>query len=233
MTTYAFIFARGGSKGLPRKNVKLLAGKPLIQYSIETAQQTPGIDKVFVSTDDAEIADIATKAGALVIQRPADLAQDNSSEWLAWRHAINYVQTNYGKFDLFVSLPPTSPLRISRDVLDAIALFCQSESDACISMTKANRSPFFNMVKYNQNGYLELVNKPEVTISRRQDAPEVFDMTTVVYVLRSEFIMNKSNLFEGRVVSIEVPKVRAIDIDDIYDFLLAEAIINVRETNYA
>ncbi len=225
MTAHAFIFARGGSKGLPRKNVKLLAGKPLIQYSIETAQQTKEIDKIFVSTDDEEIALVASRAGANVIIRPKELASDTAPEWLAWRHAVEYVTLHFGTFNLFISLPPTSPLRSPQDISNAIELFNTKQADICISMTPANRSPFFNMVKQNLDGYVELVIKPESGIFRRQDAPTVFDITTVVYVSRPEFIKEKSNIFDGKVVSIEIPKVRAIDIDDIYDFQLAEAII--------
>lgn len=228
MITHAFIFARGGSKGLLRKNVKLLAGKPLIQYSIETAQNTPGIDKIFVSTDDDEIATIASKARVNVIMRPRELALDNTPEWMAWRHAVEYVRHQFGGFDLFVSLPPTSPLRSIKDVDDALILFKNKNADVCISMTPANRSPFFNMVKQNHEGFVDLVIKPETDVFRRQDAPEVFDITTVVYVTTPDFILNQSNLFSGKVVSINVPKIRAIDIDDIYDFQLAESIIQAQ-----
>ncbi len=226
MTIYAFIFARGGSKGLPRKNVKLLAGKPLISYSIKIAQETPLIDQVFVSTEDEEIAKVATADGATVIHRPTEFATDTCPEWLAWRHAVNYVTDNYGQFELFVSLPPTSPLRHVDDVTGAINLFrSKKKADTCISVTPANRSPFFNMVKLNQEGYSELVSKPEVTLTRRQDTSPVFDITTVVYVTRPSFILNNSSLFDGRVVSLEVPKVRAVDIDDIYDFQFAEMLM--------
>lgn len=233
MKAHAFIFARGGSKGLPRKNVKLLAGKPLIQYSIDAAKQTPGIEGIFVSTDDDEIARVAEKAGAIIIRRPDELATDTSPEWLSWRHAIEYVTINYGTFDLFVSLPTTSPLRSTHDISAAMEQYGTKKPDICISVTPSSRSPFFNMVKQNQEGYCELVNKSESSVSRRQDAPEVFDITTVVYVASPEFIMNKSSLFEGRVVSIQIPKARAIDIDDIYDFLLAEVILKSQGVNDA
>jgi N-acylneuraminate cytidylyltransferase len=228
MINYAFIFARGGSKGLPRKNIKLLAGKPLIQYSIDTAKQTPGVSHVFVSTDDEEIASVASQAGAIVIRRPQELATDTCPEWLAWRHAVEYVRTPYGEFDLFISLPPTSTLRNIQDIERAVALFNSKKVDVCISITPANRNPFFNMVKENPQGYLELVNKPETSFARRQDVPAVFDITTVVYVTRPQFIMDKANLFEGQIVGVEVPKIRAVDIDDIYDFMLAEAIIKTQ-----
>lgn len=224
-TNYAFIFARGGSKGLPRKNIKLLAGKPLIQYSIETAIECPSIDRVFVSTEDDEIANIALENGAEVIKRPGELATDNSPEWLSWRHAIEWATEKYGKFDHFVSLPTTSPLRRVDDVEAGIQKLQVMEADICISVTPASRSPFFNMVKIEDDGKVSLVNRPESEVSRRQDAPEVFDITTVVYVSTTNFILSHYGIFSGKVTSISVPKERAVDIDDIYDFKLAEVII--------
>lgn len=229
MTTHAFIFARGGSKGLPRKNIKLLAGKPLIQYSIETAKKVSSIDKIFVSTDDAEIASIAKSANAIIIDRPAELAEDTSSEWLAWQHSINWVNEHYGEFSGFVSLPATSPLRSVEDVQHAINKRLEKNADICISVTPANRSPYFNMVKINSEEEVSLVNASNSEIFRRQDAPKVFDITTVVYATTPEFIMNHESIFQGKVTSIEVPKSRAVDIDDIYDFKLAEAILTTQE----
>lgn len=229
MKNFAFIFVRGGSKGLPRKNIKLLAGKPLLQYSVDTALAAPSIDQVFVSTEDAEIADVARRSGAVVIDRPADLASDTSPEWLSWRHAVEWAQENYGAFDGFVSLPATSPLRSVDDVEAAIRKRIEAKADICISVTPASRSPYFNMVKYTDAGFVELVNKPQGEVARRQDAPEVFDITTVVYATTPEFVLNNYGIFTGKVTSIEVPKERAVDIDDIYDFKLAQAILE--ETN--
>lgn len=225
MKNYAFIFARGGSKGLPGKNIKPLAGKPLLQYSIDTAVASPSIDKVFVSTDDTDIVKVAIESGAILIERPDELASDTSPEWLSWRHAIEWVQQNYGQFDGFISLPATSPLRGVVDVEAAIEQRVKVDADICISVTPASRSPYFNMVKHNQEGLVELVNKPESDVTRRQDAPEVFDITTVVYATTPQFVLNHYGLFSGKVTSVEVPKARAVDIDDIYDFRLAEAIL--------
>jgi N-acylneuraminate cytidylyltransferase len=226
MKNYAFIFARGGSKGLPGKNIRPLVGKPLIHYSIETAKQCPSIDEVFVSTDDTAIAEIARQAGAIIIERPAELASDTSPEWLSWRHGIEWVENHYGKFQNFVSLPATSPLRNVSDVEGAIAKLGNSLADICISVSPASRSPFFNMVKVLDDDTCELAIKPEGAVTRRQDAPDVFDITTVVYVASPTFIQNNNSLFSGIVTSVVVPKDRAVDIDDIYDFLLAEAIVS-------
>lgn len=225
MKNYAFIFARGGSKGLPGKNIKPLAGKPLLEYSVEAAIASPSIDRVFVSTDDIEIAEIAKNLEATIIDRPKNLATDSSPEWLSWRHAIEWVKAKYGDFDGFVSLPTTSPLRSVDDIEQALAKRLSTNADICISVTPASRSPFFNMVKNSENGLVELVNKAEKSIERRQDSPEVFDITTVVYASTPNFILNNWGIFSGKVTSISVPKERAIDIDDIYDFKLAEVII--------
>tara|TARA_B100000700_G_scaffold246648_1_gene275670 strand:- start:268 stop:972 length:705 start_codon:yes stop_codon:yes gene_type:complete len=225
MNNCAFIFARGGSKGLPRKNVKPLAGKPLIAYSIEVAKRCPIVDAVFVSTDDKEIAEVATGYGAVVIDRPAELATDTSPEWLAWRHAVEWVKTNYKPFEIFISLPTTSPLRHVGDVEAAIDKIQQRDGDVCLSITPANRNPYFNMVSMAKNGRVELVMQPQSDVSRRQDAPPVFDITTVVYATTPSFILQNDSLFSGTVTAVEVPKSRAVDIDDIYDFMLAEAII--------
>jgi len=225
MISYAFIFARGGSKGLPGKNIKPLLGKPLIQYSIEIALQISDITKVFVSTDDVDIAEVSSSSGAIVIERPVELSQDDSPEWEAWKHAISWVKERYGDFEEFISLPATSPLRSVKDVESAIYRRSDVGADICIAITPASRNPYFNMVKQLDNSLIELVNKPTNSIFRRQDAPEVFDITTVVYVANTGFIMNNTNLFDGTVTSIEVPKYRAVDIDDIYDFNFAESIL--------
>ena len=116
MTAHAFIFARGGSKGIPRKNLTLLDGKPLLLYSIELARQIDAVDKCYVSTDDDEIAKMALDNGAEVIERPKELADDRSPEWAAWQHAVTYLDHLNLSFDTFVSLPTTAPLRVLSDV---------------------------------------------------------------------------------------------------------------------
>ncbi len=230
MINYAFIFERGGSKGLPGKNIKLLLGQPLIQYSVEVALKISSIDKVFVSTDDDDIAKVSNSFGAIVIKRPVELAQDDSPEWQAWKHAIDWVKERYGEFEGFVSLPATSPLRSAEDVELAMLRRSNMGADICIAVTPASRSPYFNMVKKLDDGLIELVNKPVDSISRRQDVPEVFDITTVVYAADVEFIMNNNSIFDGSVTSVEIPKYRAVDIDDIYDFQLAELILKGVQT---
>lgn len=229
MTCIAFIFARGGSKGLPGKNIKPLCGKPLLHYAIEIAKQVPAIEQIFVSTDNDDIARCAIEIGASVIKRPAELASDNAPEWAAWQHAIRYVQQQHSSFETFVSLPATSPLRNAEDVTAAIKQLHQTNADLCLAVTPANRNPYFNMVKRSNDGAVHLVSSLPSDVHRRQDAPEVFDITTVVYAAKPDFILQHTSLFDGVITSIVVPKQRAVDIDDIYDFMLAEAILKVEQ----
>lgn len=227
MRTIAFVFARGGSKGLPGKNIKPLGGLPLIAHSIRTAQAVAGIEKVYVSTDDAAIADTAVRFGARVIERPAELATDTSPEWLAWQHAVRWVGENDGPFGVFISLPATSPLRSTADV-DACLAALDDETDVVITVTPAARSPYFNMVTRDPGGRSSIV-LASAGFARRQDAPDVFDMTTVAYVCRPDFILGHTRLFEGRVRSVVIPRERAVDIDDQFDFTFAEVLLGAHK----
>lgn len=232
MTCVAFIFARGGSKGVPRKNIKMLNGKPLIAHSIEVALKTPGIDRVIVSTDDEEIAAVAKKFGAEVpFLRPTNLASDTSPEWLSWQHAVDFVEKN-GGIDIFISLPATSPLRSVEDVQACLKALDQN-TDVVVTAQEASNNPYFNMLKRDENGFSDLVNRPEKFITRRQDAPKVYDMTTVAYVTRPEFIKNNTNIFDGRMKSVIIPSERAVDIDNPVDFMLAEVLMSQRTNDHA
>ena len=223
-----FIFARGGSKGVPRKNTRPLAGKPLIAYAIETALASDLIDRVIVSTDDARIAGVAQQYGAEVpFMRPAELAQDNSPEWLAWQHAIRTLEAteDVPKMDAFVCIPATSPLRAVEDVDACIRALLESDADLVITVKPAERNPYYNMVMLDEAGYARLVIPPEQTIHQRQAAPAVYDMTTVAYAARPEFVLNADSIFEGKVKVVIVPPERALDIDTELDFKFAEFLL--------
>ena len=223
-----FIFARGGSKGVPRKNIRPLAGKPLIAYAIETAQASELIDRVVVSTDDVEIADVAQQYGAEVpFLRPQELARDDSPEWLAWQHAIRTLEVTKDepKMEVFVCIPPTSPLRAVEDVDACIRTLLESDADLVITVKPAERNPYFNMVVLDGAGYARLVIPPDRTIYRRQAAPPVYDMTTVAYAAWPEFVLNASSMFEGKVKAVVVPAERALDIDTELDFKFAEFLL--------
>jgi len=233
MKAVAFIFARGGSKGLPGKNIRPLGGKPLIAWSIKHALAVKRIKRVIVSTDSEEIATVARKYGAEVpFIRPVELAQDDSPEWLAWRHALNYLLESTDALpEVMVSVPTTSPLRLPLDIENCLEEYEKGEADMVITVTDAHRNPYFNMVKTNADGTVGLVNPPQSALARRQDAPVVYDMATVCYVANSEFVMTHNATFEGRVKAVQVPTERAIDIDSLLDFEIAESLLGIREQN--
>jgi CMP-N-acetylneuraminic acid synthetase len=226
-TTYAFIFARGGSKGLPRKNVLPIGGMPMLAHAIRIAHDLQEVDQVYVSTDCEEVAFIARQYGAEIINRPSELASDTASEWLAWQHAINVLKQSVGSFDRFLSLPATAPLRKPEDVQRCLNAL-QAGIDMVITMTPAHRSPWFNMVTADLDGKVKLVAN-EGSIMRRQDSISCYDMTTVAYVSRPEFILKASSMWDGSVVGVEVPRERSIDVDDDLDFAIARFLMEEHE----
>ena len=225
MKTYAFIFARGGSKGVPRKNIRPFAGKPLIVHTIELALRMPEIARIIVSTEDEEIAAVAREAGADVpFLRPAELAADNSPEWKSWQHAIHFVRDELGEdFDCFLSLPATSPLRSEEDVRALLARYRESGADLVMGVTPAASNPYFNMLRLNEDGSAELVVRPEGgKVYRRQDAPEVFDMAPGAYVTSPDHVLASSGVLDGVLKTALIPAERAVDIDTMMDFEFAE-----------
>jgi len=230
MKAVAFIFARGGSKGLPGKNIRLLAGKPLIAWSIEQALAVKRIEKVIVSTDSLEIAEVAKRYGAKVpFIRPSEFSQDNSAEWLAWQHALNYLLETDGKLpEVMISVPATAPLRLPVDIENCLDVYEAGGVDVVITVANAHRSPYFNMVTKKSDNTVELVIPLSSSITRRQDAPVVYDITTVCYVANPEFILKRNSIFEGRVKSTLVPIERSIDIDTSYDFEIAKLLMMQR-----
>ena len=224
MSTVACIFARAGSKGIPNKNIKSFSGKPLISWTVELALQVRQINEVFVSTDSEEIAEIARMAGAIIpFIRPSELATDSSPEWLSWQHFIKYLTDKSGRLpEVFLSLPATSPLRSTIDVENCLNEFKKGRADFVVGITPSQRNPYFNMVKKGEDNQVNLVIQQVEKYSRRQDTPEIFDLTTVCYVGKPSTILTKNSIFEGKVAGVEIPRERAIDIDTELDFQIAE-----------
>ncbi|WGI22124.1 acylneuraminate cytidylyltransferase family protein [Amylibacter sp. IMCC11727] len=218
----AFLFCRGGSKGIPDKNIKMVAGKPLLAWSVECALASKYVSRVVVSTDSKRIADVAQTVGAEVIMRPDELATDTASELLAWRHAI---QVEHDTLQgTFVSLPATSPLRVPQDVDTGIERFYAGGCDIVFGISEAHRSPYLNMVTRDSDGLIGLVN-PGLGATRRQDVPDVFDITTCVYVGAVPYIETCKGLMDGRVAGVDIPVERALDLDTPYDLHLAELLL--------
>ncbi len=226
----AWIFARGGSKGLPGKNIKPLCGKPLIAYSIDVARKSKYISDIFVSTDCDDIARVAQEYGAKVpFIRPVELAGDKSPEYLSWKHALEFSVNNGIRTDILVVLPTTSPLRTAADVDGCIDHFVASKgSDVAIAVSKSNHHPSFNMVFRDENGHVELALPMEQKIARRQDAISVYNITTAVYVTTPNYVLSTNSYFDGNVTSIVIPEENAVDIDTQMDFMLAELLLKKR-----
>jgi CMP-N-acetylneuraminic acid synthetase len=230
MKYVALICARGGSKGVPGKNIRLLNGRPLIGWAIQVAKQVSKFSRIIVSTDSDEIAKIAKEQGAEVpFMRPSELAEDNSPEWLVWRHALDYLaKDSHEDLDGLVVVPPTSPLRNFQDIENCISEHEKGEADVVITVSESHRNPYFNMVAINDQGFTKLVISQTKKFFRRQDAPKIFDVTTVCYVARPRFVQQCSGIFEGKVRSVFIPPERALDIDTELDFKFVEYLMAKR-----
>jgi N,N'-diacetyl-8-epilegionaminate cytidylyltransferase len=221
-----FVFARGGSKGLPGKNLLLLGGKPLVQRAVECLLESGKVDRVFVSTDDAEIESVALRSGAdESIRRPSELASDTSSELDAWKHALRVICDRHGDFpSLFVSAPATAPLRMASDIELCVDTLLGSSADLAVCMTPAVRNPWFSMVKRNESGFLSTVIT-DVSVQRRQDAPECWDLTCVAYAAHPSYILATNHLFSGNVIGAEVGFPNSLDVDTAQDFAICEMFV--------
>lgn len=224
------ICARGGSKGVPGKNIRMLGDRPLIAWAISAALEVGAIDRLIVSTDSEEIAEVANKYGAEVpFLRPTELAQDKSPEWAVWQHAIRFLYQSKIAFTGLVVVPPTAPLRHSSDIEKCIVEFENSQADVVITVCDSHRNPYFNMVKSDEQGNVSLVIPPKDHVFRRQDVPQVFDMTTVAYVTRPDFVLSASGIFAGKVRCVSIPSERAIDIDTELDLKIAHYLMSLNQ----
>lgn len=223
------IFARGGSKGIPQKNLAQLRGKTLLRWSIEQALGA-GFSEVFVSTDSQEISDEAVSAGATVpFLRPAELAGDASPEWLSWQHFSSFLESEHpGLFSHLLVLPTTAPLRAEEDVMSVVDLISSESWDVVVTMTPAHRHPMFNMVRRDAEGRVELFDTSVSAVSRRQDVEPVFDLTTVAYAASIDFVVSADNMWQGRIAGVVVPQERAVDIDTAFDLELADFLLGRR-----
>jgi CMP-N-acetylneuraminic acid synthetase len=221
----AFIFARGGSKGVKDKNIRLVAGRPLIAHSIESALASKYIARIVVSTDSEKIAMVARDYGAGVLMRPDELAKDKTPELLAWKHAIECNRELLSNNSTFVSLPATSPLRAPQDIDAAIDQYRQKKCDILFGISPSHRNPYLNMVTINDENLIEIVNTGSNAV-RRQDVSPVYDVTTCVYIGDTDYILSCEKLMQGRVGYVEIPGGRALDIDTEYDLYLADLILN-------
>lgn len=222
--------ARGGSKGLPGKNIKMLCGKPLIAHTIKQAMQSKYIDRVIVSTEAEEIARISLEYGAEVpFIRPMELAGDSVATVDVLLHAMNWLESRKYLFDILVLLHTTTPMRSVEDIDKSITLLVEEKADNIFSVTEAHRNPYFNMVETNKNGYATLAKQGDFTT--RQAAPLIYDMNSSIYVWWKEMLKEKKKIFLDKTRIYVMPKERSIDIDDHIDFKIAEMMMVERNIN--
>lgn len=213
------------------KNLRRVGGQSLLAHAITVAQRSELLDRVLVSTDAEDICAEATLLGAEVpFLRPEELSQDGSPEWDAWKHLAGHLIGNGARdSDLIVSVPPTAPLRIPADIDRAVRTFRKGGSDLVLAITESARSPWFNMVTRDAAGHIELASTGRhIPVDRRQDAPPMFDITTVVYVTSLGFVGSASRMFDGKIGAINVPPERAIDIDTELDLAIADFLARKR-----
>lgn len=214
---HGYVFARGGSKGVSRKNVRLLDGLPLVAYSVMAAKRSGFIDRIFCSTDDMEIAYIANQFGADIIHRPPELARDDSPEIEAWRHALEAT----APCDVFVSVPCTCPLRTPGDIDATVEALDQSGADLAVTVTPCDKNPLYVAVTLAEGRVKPLANPPV----RRQDAPVIHNIVGAAYAARPEYVRKTRGFWDGKIVGVEIPRERAVDIDTELDFRLAELLM--------
>ena len=232
MNILCTICARGGSKGVPNKNIRDLLGKPLILYTIEQAFRSKMINRVVVSTDSGQIASVAKQAGAEVpFMRPAHLATHDAPKLPVIHHTVQYYMNNVNyQPDYVIDLDPTSPLRLNEDIDKCLDLIINDPAcDSVITGYRSNKNPYFNMIEISQNGYAQLSKKTEKLIAGRQDAPAVYAMNASIYVWRTRVLLNQERIISGRVRFFEMPEDRSIDIDTEVDFKLVELLIKERK----
>lgn len=221
------ICARGGSKGIPRKNLRLLAGKSLLERAILCARACPQLDRIVVSTDDIEIAEAGRRHGAEVpFMRPAELAQDRSSKWDVFRHLVSTLEAASGtRIDLLVDLDVCVPLRAPEDISGCIRQALENPVDVVVTAYEPERNPYFNMVEVDAHGLARVVIPSPEPITTRQQAPRVYSLSPAVYVIHREALWKYDHWSRSRMAIHLIPRDRAVDIDSEADFGYVEYVL--------
>ncbi|MBI3554730.1 MAG: acylneuraminate cytidylyltransferase family protein [Deltaproteobacteria bacterium] len=227
--TLAIIPARGGSKGIPNKNIQILAGKPLIAWTIEAARKAKSLDRILVSTDSQEIADIAIGYGAEVpFLRPPELALDETPGAVPLVHALRWLEQNEQyRPALVLCLQPTSPLRLAEDIDNACRLFAAKKAGIVLGVTRPQHHPYW-LKKPGADGRLSPFVSDEASKTRRQDLPSVFATNGAIYLMRTEPFLKAAGFEHADTFGYEMPAERSIDIDTPADLEIAESLLNSR-----
>lgn len=224
------ICARAGSKGVANKNIRILAGKPLIAHSVEQALSTGLFELVAMSSDSDEILEVARQYGAtLMVKRPDELATDTAAKIPAIQHCILEAEKRLGmEFSTIVDLDATSPLRTADDIRGAVDLLESRGVANVITGAPARRSPYFNLVEVDASGVARLSKKLDKPVVRRQDAPKCFDMNASIYVWRRDALFGNQSVFNADTLLYVMPEERSVDIDSLLDFAIVELLMKQR-----
>ncbi len=218
--------ARGGSKGVPGKNTRLLEGKPLFIHSLDQAKASGLFHTIAVSSDDPELLRLAEANGALPVVRPPELATDTAAKLPAIAHCLAEVEGVRGvAFEVLVDLDATSPLRDVSDIVACVELLRSSGAGNVITGAPSRRSPYFNLVEARADGTVGLSKPPASAVVRRQDAPRTFDMNASIYVWRTDVFRADPAVFRPDTRLHEMPEERSVDIDSEIDWLLVELLM--------
>jgi CMP-N-acetylneuraminic acid synthetase len=217
----SIIPARGGSKGLPRKNILDLAGKPLIAWTIEDSLKSKYITDTIVSSDDDEILNISKKYGADILKRPSKFATDISSSEDVINHTIDSINKQY---DYIVLLQPTSPLRDVKSIDDAFDILLKSNATALISVCKIDNK-ILKAFKQNEDGFIEGVSNNKYPFMRRQDLPKTYLSNGAIYIIKADDFKKKKSFWTNKTVKFVMDDIKSIDIDSEEDLIKCEKII--------
>ena len=227
------ICVRGGSTGVPNKNIRLLHGKPLLAHTLEQAKTSGLFEAVVVDTDSEAIAEIALSFGAdAVFMRPSALALNDSPKIPAIRHALLSSEHHFGTtFPVHVDLDATSPLRNVEDIVNAFHLFCEKEADILITASPSRKSPYFNMVEVDDKGQVALSKPLKTPVFSRQESPRCYDMNGSIYIWKRDVLLKEDTLFLPKTVLYVMPEERSVDIDTELDFQCVEFLMAHQKNN--
>ena len=224
----AVIAARGGSEELPGKNLKLLGGLPLVAYTMLAAKQAKTLDRVILSTDSPEIAEVGKRYHVEApFLRPAELATDEAPMAPVLAHAVGWAEKNQGKpVDIVVLLQPTSPLRQARHIDEGVRLLLDTGAESAVGVCKARHNPYWMWVI--RNGNVERLFPEGSKFCRRQDLPDVYQVNGAFYASRRDVIMERGQVLGEKLRGLFMTEEDSIDIDTSLDFMLAETILKSR-----
>ena len=222
------VSARGGSKGLPGKNMKILGGETLVARTIRVAKDARRLDRIIVSTDDREIADEALKAGAEVpFMRPPDISGDTTGHWPVWQHAVGAIEEALGiTVGAIVEMQPTVPFREVSDIDGAVDLLDESGADGVMSMTTVRKHPAFAMVREIESEIRLYDPGDDDQVVTRQGAGQVYDLNGAIFAFRRDFLLTGTHRFDGKVAGYVMSVERSWDIDTQLDFEIAEFLLS-------